>query len=80
MVNCLTKKKHYIPYIIDKNGTTTEVIAQLLLLNIWKLYGFLSSLTANRGVPFISGVWKNLCKTLGISTSLSASFHLETDG
>ena len=80
VVDCLTKERHYIPCTTDENGTTTEATAQLLLQNIWKLHGLPSSLTLDRGPQFISGVWKNLCKILGISANLSISFHPETDG
>ena len=80
VVDRLTKERHYISYTTDENGITTEATAQLLLQNVWKLHGLLSSLTSDRGPQFISGVWKNLCKILCISANLSTSFHPETDG
>ena len=80
VVDCLTKKRHYIPCTTDESGTITEATAQLLLQNVWKFHSFLSSLTSDKGSQFISGVWKNLCKILGISANLSTFFHLETDG
>ena len=79
VVDRLTKERHYIPCTTDENGTTTEATAQLLLQNVWKLHGLPLSLTSDRGPQFISGVWKNLCKILGISANLSTSFHPETD-
>ena len=48
VVDCLTKKKHYIPCSMDKNGTTTKATAQLLFQNIWKLYGLQLSFTSDR--------------------------------
>ena len=45
----------------------------------WKLHGFSLSLTSDRGPQFISEVWKNLYKILGISANLFTSFHLETN-
>ena len=80
IVDCLTKERHYIRCTTDENGTTTEATTQLLLQNIWKLHGLPSSLTLDRGPQFILGVWKYLCKILGISANLSMSFHPETDG
>ena len=80
VVDRLTKERHYIPCTIDENGTTTEATAQLLLQNVWKLHGLPLLLTSDRGPQFISGVWKNLCKILGISASLSTSFHPEING
>ena len=80
VINCLTKKRHYILCTTNENGTTTEATAQLLLQNVWKLYDLPLSLTSDRGLQFILRVWKNLCKILGISTSLSTSFYPEIDG
>ena len=76
----MTKERHYIPCTTDENGTTAEATAYLLLNNVWKLHGLPSSLTSDRGPQFISGVWKNLCKILGIKVNLSTAFHPETDG
>ena len=80
VVDCLTKERDYILCTMDKNGTTTEATVQLFFQNIWKLHGFSSSFTSDRGPQFISRVWKNLCKIFGISINLSTTFHLETDG
>ena len=80
IVDCLTKERHYIPCTIDENSTTIKATAQLLLQNVWKLHDLLSSLTLDRGLQFISGVWKNLYKILGISANLSTFFYLKTDG
>ena len=80
VIDRLTKERHYIPCTIDKNGTTAEATTYLLLNNIWKLHGLPLSLTSDRGPQFISRVWKNLCKILGIKVNLSTAFHLETDG
>ena len=80
VVDCLTKERHYISCTTDENGTTTKTTAQLLLQNVWKLHVLPLFLTSDRGPQFISGVWKNLCKILDISASLSTSFHPEIDG
>ena len=53
IVDCLTKKKHYISYIIDENSITTKATAQLLFQNVWKLHGFSSSFISDRGSQFI---------------------------
>ena len=79
VIDRLTKERHYIPCTTDENGTTAEATAYLLLNNVWKLHGLPLSLTSDRGPQFISGVWKNLCKILGIKVNLSTTFHPETD-
>ena len=80
VVDYLTKERYYIPCSTDENGTTTEATAQLLLQNVLKLHGLPPSLISDRGPQFISGVWKNLYKILGISANLFTFFHPETDG
>lgn len=56
VVDCLTKKRYYIPYSMYKNGTTIEATIQLLFQNVRKLYGLPLSLTLDRGSQFISRV------------------------
>ena len=48
VIDCLIKKRYYIPYITNKNSTTTEAIIQLLFQNIWKLYGLLLLFTLDK--------------------------------
>lgn len=45
VINQLTKKKHYILCITDKNGITTKATAYLLLNNVWKFHSFFLTLT-----------------------------------
>ena len=53
VVDCLIKKRYYIPYTIDKNGTTIEATTQLLFQNIWILYGFLLLFISEKNCQFI---------------------------
>ena len=80
VIDRLTKEKHYIPYTTDKNGTTAKATTYLFLENVWKLHGLPLSLTWNRGPQFISGVWKNVYKIVGMKVNFSTVFHPETDG
>ena len=79
MIDRLIKEKHYILYTIDKNDTTAKATTYLLLNNVWKFHGLSLLLTSDRGVQFISRVWKNLCKILGIKVNLFTAFYLKTD-
>ena len=47
MIDRLTKERYYIPCTTDKNGTTAEVTAYLLLNNVWKLHALSLSLTSD---------------------------------
>ena len=44
IIDHLIKKKHYISYTTDDNGTTAEATTYLLLNNVWKLHGLFLSL------------------------------------
>ena len=79
MINQLTKEKHYIPCTTDDSGIITKATTCLLLNNIKKFYGLPLSVTSDQGRQFILGVWKNLCKILGIKANLSILFHPKTD-
>ena len=80
VIDRLTKKRYYISCTTDKNGTTAEATAYLLLNNVWKLHDLPLSLTSDRGPQFISEIWKNLCKILGIKVNLFTAFYPETNG
>jgi len=81
VVTCrLTKERHYIPCFAGDEGTTAEATAQLLLKHVWKHHGLPRTIVSDRGPQFVSAVWKELCKTLQITTKLSTAFHPETDG
>ena len=47
VIDRLTKKRYYISCTTDKNGTTAEATAYLLLNNVWKLHGLPLSLTSD---------------------------------
>lgn len=64
--------------MINKNGITTEIIAQLLFQNILNLYDSLLSLTLDRD-PFIAIVWNFFYKIFGTTISLYISFYLQTN-
>lgn len=76
----MKKEEHYIPCTTDEKGITTETIAYLLPNNVWKLYSLSFSLSLDQGPQFISRLWKNLNKILGIKVHLSTIFHSKTDG
>ena len=45
VIDQLTKEKHYISYITNKNAKTSEATAYSLLKIIWKYYNIPLSLT-----------------------------------
>ena len=81
VVDRLAKERFYIPCSDkDEGGTNAEATAKMLLHNVWRKHGLLSSVVSDRGPQFVSAVWKSLCKVLRINAKLSTAFYPETDG
>ena len=59
---------------------TAEGTAQLLLENLYKRFGLPDKLLSDRGPQFASTAFRELLKLLGIKSSLSTTYHPQTDG
>jgi transposase InsO family protein len=68
---------HFLPCTKSRSGQET---ANLILREIFKLHGFPDDIISDCGPQFVSMFWKNLLKSLGISSKLSSSYHPEIDG
>ncbi|MBW0551087.1 hypothetical protein O181_090802 [Austropuccinia psidii MF-1] len=55
-------------------------LAHVFIKNIFSKNGLPSSIVSDRGSPFVSSFWTNLCQKLNISRDLSNAYHPETDG
>ena len=79
VVDCLANEQVYISCSDKDNSTNAEVTAKMLLHNIWKRHGLLSSVVSDQRSQFVSTMWKALCKILQINVKLPIAFHLKTD-
>ena len=59
---------------------TTKQTVQLLLENLYKQFGLLDKIISDRGPQFASRTFVELLKLLGIKSSLSTAYHLQTNG
>ena len=59
---------------------TAEETAQLLLENLYKCFGLLDKIILDRGPQFASKAFIELLKLLGVKSSLSTTYHPQTDG
>jgi transposase InsO family protein len=77
VIDWLTKMRHLIPC-----STTVDAkeLANLFVMNIFRLHGLPNSILSDRGPQFASRFWKYLCNSLYIKPHLSTAFHPETDG
>jgi hypothetical protein len=79
IINRLTKMHHYISCVAEKDETTAEKTARLLINHVWKLHELSNTIVSNRDSQFVSLVWKTICKMLKIDVKLSIAFHSETN-
>ena len=73
----LTKEIILIPC---SKTITAEGTAQLLLENLYKRFGLPDKIILDRGPQFASKTFVELLKLLGIKSSLSTTYHPQTDG
>ena len=76
IINCLTKKKHYIPYLsINKRISALEII-WLFIHKIYKLYKLPNIAILNYNKQFISYFWRILCQLFNIKIHLFIAYYL----
>ena len=77
VVDKFTKRAHFLP-------TTTHLSAEGAALlfrdNVWRHHGWPSTIVSDRGTQFAAHFSQALNALLGIKTSLSTSYHPQTDG
>ena len=72
-----TKMSHLVP--CHETITAAET-AELFQKYIFCHYGLPEQLITDRVPQFTAGIFRSLCKTLGILPSLSTAYHPQTDG
>ena len=55
-------------------------IAKWFTTTYYRQHGFPKAIVSDRGVQFVSTLWKRICQLLGIQRRLSTAFSPETDG
>ena len=80
----------YLLTIVDRYSRWMEAIplqsitaksCALVLLRHWiSRFGVPASIVTDRGRQFTSGLWDELCRLLGISHSLTTSYHPQSNG
>jgi hypothetical protein len=79
IINRLTKMHHYIFCVAEKDETTVEKTARLLINYVWKLHELSSIIISNRESQFTFSIWKIICQILKINVKLFIVFHSEID-
>lgn len=74
----LTKEHVCIICLNKDKKASAEATAKMLLHNVWRKCGLITSIMSNQRFQFVLAMWKTLCKILQINTKLATAFHLET--
>uniref|UniRef100_A0A8C1TGE2 Gypsy retrotransposon integrase-like protein 1 n=1 Tax=Cyprinus carpio TaxID=7962 RepID=A0A8C1TGE2_CYPCA len=77
VVDRFSKAAHFIP--LPKLPTAKET-AVTVLDHVFRLHGLPVDVVSDRGSQFISRFWKEFCKLLGASVSLSSGYHPQSNG
>ncbi len=77
VVDRFSKAVHFIP--LPKLPSARET-AQLMVDHVFRLHGLPVDVVSDRGPQFASRFWKEFCRQIGASASLSSDFHPQTNG
>ena len=72
--------RKYAHFITLTHPFTALTIAQVFLDSIYRLHEVLISIVADKDRVFLSTLWKELFRCLGIKLNMSTSYHLQSDG
>ncbi|TYJ98371.1 reverse transcriptase [Cucumis melo var. makuwa] len=70
----------YATFIPTTKPCLAEMMAQLFLKHVVKLWGVLTSIVSDRDGRFIGSFWTELFTFLGTSLNISSSYHPQNDG
>ena len=79
VIDCLLKKRHYIPCLKKNEGTSAEATAELFMQHVWSREDLLISITSDKRPQFVIKMWNSFCKLLGIKAKLFTTWHPETN-
>uniref|UniRef100_A0A9J8C776 Gypsy retrotransposon integrase-like protein 1 n=1 Tax=Cyprinus carpio carpio TaxID=630221 RepID=A0A9J8C776_CYPCA len=77
VVDRFSKAAHFIP--LPKLPSAQET-AQIMVDHVFKIHGLPSDIVSDRGPQFTSLFWREFCRQIGASPSLSSGFHPQTNG
>uniref|UniRef100_A0A8K9V3S6 Gypsy retrotransposon integrase-like protein 1 n=1 Tax=Oncorhynchus mykiss TaxID=8022 RepID=A0A8K9V3S6_ONCMY len=77
VVDRFSKAAHFIP--LAKLPSAKET-AQIIIENVFRIHGLPSDVVSDRGPQFTSQFWREFCRLIGASVSLSSGFHPQSNG
>jgi hypothetical protein len=77
VVDRFSKAAHFIP--LPKLPSAKET-ALTVVDHVFRLHGLPMDVVSDRGPQFVSKFWREFCKLLGATVSLSSGFHPQSNG
>lgn len=77
VVDRFSKAAHFIP--LPKLPSAKET-ALVVVDHIFRIHGLPKDVVSDRGPQFVSHFWKEFCRLIGASASLTSGFHPQTNG
>uniref|UniRef100_A0A7N8YQF8 Gypsy retrotransposon integrase-like protein 1 n=1 Tax=Mastacembelus armatus TaxID=205130 RepID=A0A7N8YQF8_9TELE len=72
-----SKMVHFVP--LPQLPSAPEM-ARILADHVFRLHGLPQDIVSDRGPQFVAKFWREFCKLLNISVSLSSGFHPQSNG
>jgi transposase InsO family protein len=66
--------------LTSKLGLSAQKSASLYIDNVYSRFGLADIMMTDQGPQFDSEFWQELCKALGIRSSLTTAFHPQANG
>uniref|UniRef100_A0A8C1Q3Q5 Gypsy retrotransposon integrase-like protein 1 n=1 Tax=Cyprinus carpio TaxID=7962 RepID=A0A8C1Q3Q5_CYPCA len=77
VIDRFSKAAHFIPLATLPSAKET---AQIIIENVFRIHGLPSDIVSDRGPQFMSQFWKEFCRLIGASVSLSSGFPPQSNG
>lgn len=77
VVDRFSKMTHFIA--LPKLPSAKET-ADIMMTHVFRIHGFPKDIVSDRGPQFISRFWKEFCKLIGATVSLTSGYHPESNG
>jgi transposase InsO family protein len=77
VVDRFSKSARFIP--LTKLPSAKET-AQIMVDHVFKIHGLPTDVVSDRGPQFSAFFWKEFCRLIGATASLSSGFHPQTNG
>jgi len=77
VVDRFSKMTHFI--VLPKLPSAKET-AEVMMTQVFRIHGFPKDIVSDRGPQFVSRFWREFCRLIGATASLSSGYHPEAKG